>query len=519
MSTTADQTTQGATLELDSKGFLEQLVELRALFDDHIVNAERIVVDEKDTPQGKMVSTVLPPAPERLQDIAEELFGASCWPTEIHAAAEQGDTAFINHCRTFLTHCEYVVRRRGLGYWLYERMAHARAAFATDRPDDELPLLIRAFDRKRFEKRFKGHDKRRFGSKHQRFSDLFEYYRMMRSMASRCIMRWGAPGMQTSRVAYAVLNDGTIGGELLLEATTPCHRFKSEAERREHEDAIEIIHAIDGLRVQADAEYEQALARGDVHVSMPNRIIDDDDDVMHTAYQYFSYHVGIADVLDRAKRNEPWCQEDIERYMKVKPRVSACEQRIDKRFLYDAQQLRKAVEALWGTTVPMVDTIYESPQLREQEMQKPLWGNLMYIADVAASILGVMMRNQLLGALVTHDRDLIESSFRSLDSMCRMVRDIGVLAMPMLLIDEHEIDYEQLRGASKHEQTSMLRQYCIFRDAAVGVWLARSPWKDNAMMRDATLKLFGPSTLGFSRVMLPRLEQELAMPGTLGEAC
>lgn len=518
MSTTADTGADGATLALDSQGFLEELVELRTLFDDHIVNAERIVVDEKDTPQGRMLSTIMPPAPERLLELGEDLFGASCWPVELCSAAEMGDGAFIDHCRAFLTHCEYVVRRRGLGYWLYERMEQARMAFATDRPVDELPLHIRATDAKGLAKRFGGRDKRRFGTKKQRCEDGFEYYRMTRSMASRSVIRWGGPGMPAARVAYTLLTDGTIGGELLLQDTTPEHRFRNEAQRRAHEDAMDILRTIEGLRLQADAEYEQALARGDVDVAMPNRT-SDDEDIMCTSYQYFAYHVGIAQALVRARAGEAWREEDIERYVQAKPCVSALEQRIDRRFLYDAQRLRRAVEELWEDRPAPVEALFASPQAREEEMRKPLWRNMLYLNDVAGSLLGAMMRNQLMGALATHDEELLRTSLRSLDSICAMMRDIGTLAMPMLLIDEHEIDYERLHDASRQEQTQMLRHYCSIRDAAVAIWLARMPWKDDPTLREATLELFGPSTLAFSRAVLPRLERELELPGTIGEAC
>ena len=518
MSTTADPGANGATLTLDSQGFLEKLVELRTLFDDHIVNAERIVVDEKDTPQGHRLSTIMPPAPERLLDLGEDLFGASCWPVELCSAAETGDTAFIDHCRAFLTHCEYVVRRHGLGRWLYERMDQARTAFATDRPVDELPLHIRAVDNKGLAQRFGGRDKRRFGTKRQRYGDSFEYYRMMRSMAARAVIRWAEPGMLAARVAYTLLTDGTIGGELLLHSSTPNIKFRNEAQRRAHEDALDILHTIEGLRLQADAEYEQALARGDVHVTMPERT-SDDEDLMCTSYQYFAYHVGIGQALAHARAGEAWEDEDIARYVQAKPRVCALEQRIDKRFLYDVQQLRRAVEELWNDKPVFVETLFESAQARREEMDKPLWRNLIYISDVAGSLLGAMMRNQLMGALATHDEELLRTSFKSLDSICAMMRDIGTLAMPMLLIDEHEIDYDRLHESSRQEQTQMLRHYCSIRDAAVAIWLARMPWKEDPMLREATLELFGPSTLAFSRAVLPRLEQELALPGTIGEAC
>lgn len=518
MSTTADPGANGAMLALDSRGFLEKLVELRTLFDDHIVNAERIVVDEQDTPQGHMLSTIMPPAPERLLGLGEDLFGASCWPVELCAAAEMGSSVFIDHCRAFLTHCEYVVRRHGLGYWLYERMDKARTAFAADRPVDELPLCIRVIDDKSLDKRFGGRDKRRFGTKRQRCEDGFEYYRMTRSMAARSVIRWGEPGMLAARVAYTLLTDGTVGGDLLLQATTPDHRFRNEGERRAHEGSLEILHTIDGLRLQADAEYEQALARGDVHVSMPSRTTDDDD-LMCTSYQYFSYHVGVAEALDRARAGEGWNEEDIAHYVKAKPCVSALERRIDQRFLYDVQQLRQAVEALWDGKPKLIEELFESPQAREEEMRKPLWRNMLYLNDVAGSILGAMMRNQLMGALATHDDDLLQASFRSLDSICTMVRDIGTLAMPMLLIDENEIDYSRVDDMSLQERTQVLRHYCSIRDAAVAIWLARMPWKDEPTLRDATVELFGPSTLAFSRTVLPRLERELRLPGTVDEAC
>lgn len=100
-----------------------------------------------------------------------------------------------------------------------------------------------------------------------------------------------------------------------------------------------------------------------------------------------------------------------------------------------------------------------------------------------------------------------------------MVRDIGTLAMPMLLIDENEIDYSRVDDMSLQERTQVLRHYCSIRDAAVAIWLARMPWKDEPTLRDATVELFGPSTLAFSRTVLPRLERELRLPGTVDEAC
>lgn len=444
----------------DSVAFLQLLNQLRRRFDEVVSHAplsfEQIDGDlvqpqcaHKHTERGEKnsernIDTVaLVEEPKaiferidaRVAELTEELFSTTHWAWMICVASRGLDSRFIDDARAFLSYCSSMVRKFGMGAWLYDLLNDATMSMLLHRPSEHMPVVQTPYESivDVIRRRHRTVDQR-FGTVREREQCIRDHTRHAHALAAYCTLKWGTAGTHRSTMAQLLLNEPGLGMCMLREDKTvrdlgacPDMRFRR------------VIKYVRQLRVQADFEYAKDALHSD---DMPN-----------------------------VESHAPEVQD------------------MDKRYLYDARKLVEAYRALWPRHTRSTKTVLGEIEERNALPTQPLWENTVYLRDLAMSLMGSSMASKLIGGFERRDMEDFEKGVRLLKAMCSRVQELGLPFLPILVIeqlhqsmmeiahedfpsieipdyeqldcehdDEHELDVSEYSGDAVEDMAAMVLQ-------------------------------------------------------------
>ncbi|KFI65287.1 hypothetical protein [Bifidobacterium cuniculi] len=389
---------------------------------------------------------------------AHRLFGPSSWCRVLAMAQERGDRLLREHGLRFLHRCRRTVTERGLAAWLLFLVNDADAVLNGQRNVEWVPSAICTTRASRAEQRLRKDPRHRFGGRRERDVILVEHSMECYRVAAVAVANWGSPARAATRTAYRLLTMPFLGRDLLECAARTCADCSFEercAHCRSRQPVFaQLVTTLEGLRLQADAEYVQAEARGEVTAELGDL-----------------------------------------------PRTTT-ERALDTRFLYDQRMLLDAYEALWEEETPTRNDMllsYDYPDNLKEYEDLPLWRNPLYLYEVGASVMGGPMRQQLVNAFDARDRRVFDMTVASVRTFGCLARDMGALVLPAALINA------TMRGGSKarKDETMMVRTASMFRDAATIMALERTPFGEGIGFAD-TLNCFAAMDAdGYLRLVEP----------------
>lgn len=470
---------------LNSTQFLARLNELQRRFDEIVLHAPLTFAGIDDDVNNPVIAPVdgleirtdeiaagkpKPPVntdmrytctqqiDEELAELIHELFGASCWATLIATASLGGDEKLVESARHFLMRCAMIVQHKGLAVWLYDLMNTASIAVVMREANPNMPVTIRPMSRMQMSRWLRGDGRNRMGTKKQREADMMEYAQQAHHLAASYVLQWGSPAPTVQEIAALLLSDPGIGMCVFREVPTVRAQGASSDMRFRR-----VVEYYRNIRVQADLEYAKAFTQGEA---------------------------AFAD-------EEEHCELTLD---------------MDRRYLYDARRLVDAYRALWkkpASELQTAQTRLEEIELNKDAPQLELWQDPAYLRYVAHSLLGSAFATDLVEGFENRNEEQFGRAVENLEKMSELVRSIGLLVLPICVMNDAAPQWDQPQGNYK-ERTEQLRTYRIVCSAMAEVILMRFHCEDDEIYRAPMARaLLSMSVTEYCDVVLPLFEREL----------
>ena len=250
-----------------------------------------------------------------------------------------------------------------------------------------MPVTIRPMSQVQISRWLHGSGVKRFGSQQQRAADRAEYGNQAHRLTAYCMLRWGAPTASSAQIATMLLTNPGIGMCMLRE--DPNVRAQGACTDTRYRRVVEYLRS---LHAQADLDYARALKIGDV----------------------------------------PWLSPDGHAAVTIAA---------DRRYLYDANRLVHAYRALWDRATADPAQLLMAVEETRTLPGEPLWENPVYLRDLADSLMGSVLAEDLTMGFQQRDRERFDRGVRTLEHMGDQVRAMNVLMLPIMAIDECEPDW------------------------------------------------------------------------------
>ncbi|UBZ03394.1 hypothetical protein LDH93_01735 [Bifidobacterium pseudolongum] len=391
----------------------------------------------------------------QLVELASSAFGSTCWASLMCVASLGLDAALVECARQFLMHTSIIVRQKGLAVWLYDLINDATMAMLLGQTSARMPVTIRPMSQVQISRWLHGSGVKRFGSQQQRAADRAEYGNQAHRLAAYCMLRWGAPAASSAQIATMLLTNPGIGMCMLRE--DPNVRAQGACTDTRYRRVVEYLRS---LHAQADLDYARALKIGDV----------------------------------------PWLSPDGHAAVTIAA---------DRRYLYDANRLVHAYRALWDRATADPAQLLMAVEETRTLPEEPLWENPVYLRDLADSLMGAVLSDDLTVGFQHRDRDRFDRGVRMLEHMGEQVRAMNVLMLPIVAIDECEPDWNAVAARGYKARTMQWRAFCDRCDDLATVVLAQLQGQGDGFHVRAAATLLKQSLPEYCELALPLFEQEI----------
>ncbi|MCI8754714.1 MAG: hypothetical protein HFJ39_07745 [Bifidobacterium pseudolongum] len=391
----------------------------------------------------------------QLVELASSAFGSTCWASLMCVASLGLDAALAECARQFLTHTSIIVRQKGLAVWLYDLINDATMAMLLGRTSPRMPVTIRPMSQVQISRWLHGSGVKRFGSQQQRAADRAEYGNQAHRLAAYCMLRWGAPAASSAQIATMLLTNPGIGMCMLRE--DPNVRAQGACTDTRYRRVVEYLRS---LRAQADLDYAHALKIGDV----------------------------------------PWLSPDGHTAVTIAA---------DRRYLHDAGRIVHAYRALWDRATADPAQLLMAVEETRTLPEEPLWENPVYLRDLADSLMGAALAEDLTVGFQQRDRDRFDRGMRMLEHMGEQVRAMNVLMLPIMAIDEWEPDWNAVAARGYKARATQWRAFCDRCDDLATVVLTQLQGQGERFHVRAAASLLKQSLPEYCELALPLFEQEI----------
>lgn len=365
------------------------------------------------------------------------------------------DAALAECARQFLTHTSIIVRQKGLAVWLYDLINDATMAMLLGQTSARMPVTIRPMSQVQISRWLRGSGVKRFGSQQQRAADRAEYGNQAHRLAAYCMLRWGAPAVSSAQIATMLLTNPGIGMCMLRE--DPNVRAQGACTDTRYRRVVEYLRS---LRAQADLDYAHALKIGDV----------------------------------------PWLSPDGHTAVTIAA---------DRRYLHAAGRIVHAYRALWDRATADPAQLLMAVEETRTLPEEPLWENPVYLRDLADSLMGAALAEDLTVGFQQRDRDRFDRGVRMLEHMGEQVRAMNVLMLPIMAIDEWEPDWNAVAARGYKARTTQWRAFCDRCDDLATVVLTQLQGQGEGLHVRAAASLLKQSLPEYCELALPLFEQEI----------
>ena len=442
-------------LDMDEQGFLTMLDELIGRFggSDSDRCSETIGMPRRE--YGLKVPCFL--FDDEVHRLAVELFGGTSWPANLDADMFAFEERRIGYDAEFLIGCRNVVRRYGMGVWLYDMVNDASIAVALNRPSSRMPFCLGPFDtRETFRRDMRAGGKYVADEKTRR-ACMAEYLRQIYRLAAYSLLRWGGADPRAADIAQMMLAYGGLGMTML----------------RDDPNVVK-------LGCEPDFWYRNVCG--------------------HLRDMWIK-----AD-LDYA------CDIDLDA-----GRALEYPECMDARYLYDARKLIAAYRSLWkGRTEPaarVLERIEESGPYRVPDV----WKDPLYLHDLSISLMGQDGACVLDEGFRTRDRDLFDRGVGELERRMREVGRSGLLsALAARIAPAAYGDRMDMPPAPREDRGRMLERCGDPCETAATIALYRLP-RDRRSLR-AVRALLMRETDAYSRHMGCFMDKTSGPEDTMGES-
>ncbi|MEE1296073.1 MAG: hypothetical protein UHD09_04360, partial [Bifidobacterium sp.] len=370
--------------------------------------------------------------------------GPSSWCRVLSCALRRGDRAMREHGDAFLHRVRRTVRARGLAGWLSRAIGEADDIMLGRCSAEAVPATLCAERDSVAEQRLRKDPATRFGSMRARAVILTEHSMEAYRLAAHVTAAFGGPQAAATRTAYRLVTMPFLGQDLLETAAHTCARCQPTgrcADCRSRTPMFgTLLATLESLRLQADAEYAQAQARGEA-------------------------------------------DEDLGAISRT-PQEAA----LDQRYQYDLRMLLDGYDALWDEDIPdrhdlLIRSADEPWILRDLE-DRPLWRNPLYLYEATAGVMGGPLRQQLAHAFDARDRAEYERTVDSVRAQGRLARDFGTLVLPaaLTMAPARAAGGTRVHGRAQKADDQWLG--VTFRDAGLIIALERMPLGDGITTGD-----------------------------------
>lgn len=181
----------------------------------------------------------------------------------------------------------------------------------------------------------------------------------------------------------------------------------------------------------------------------------------------------------------------------------------DRRYLHDAGRLVHAYRALWDRETADPAQLLMAVEETRTLPEEPLWENPVYLRDLADSLMGAALAEDLTVGFQQRDRDRFDRGVRMLEHMGEQVRAMNVLMLPIMAIDECEPDWNAVAARGYKARTMQWRAFCDRCDDLATVVLAQLQGQGEGFHVRAAATLLKQSLPEYCELALPLFEQEI----------
>lgn len=408
------------SFSMDTIGFLQAINKLERRFEE-LVSPEtmRKVCEDYDrdgTPT---------PWDHRLYALARDVFACGSWTTNLCAAAMSFNGRLVGECRRFLHGCSETVRKYGISVWLYELLNDSTLALFRDDPSDYMPSLIRMTTVEELMRRPRG--RKRFGNRKQRGLAMEEHSTQMHRLASYTLLNWGADERRSLDIARMLLLYPGIGMCMLREDGDVL-RFGAAPDMR-YRRVVDYLHE---RRAQADAEYElhgnqwmsEYMGRHDDEEPAVGEIATADRDAGGCSSKRDGVR-GYTEVDD-----ESLCDCDSCARIDMEDRLDLL--KCERRYMYDVVRLIDAYEKMWDDEPIDVDDRMFALEHNRDVPGEPLWQDVVFLNDLAYSLMGDVMAHDLILGFERRDRKRFDRGVEQLELLTETLVRFGLLSLPII---------------------------------------------------------------------------------------
>ena len=140
---------------------------------------------------------------------------------------------------------------------------------------------------------------------------------------------------------------------------------------------------------------------------------------------------------------------------------------------------------------------------------EPLGENSVYLRDLADSLMGSVLAEDLTMGFQQRDRERFDRGVRTLEHMGDQVRAMNVLMLPIMAIDECEPDWNAVAARGYKARTTQWRAFCDRCDDLATVVLAQLQGQGEGFHVRAAASLLRQSLPEYCELVLPLFEQEI----------
>ena len=379
-----------------------------------------------------------------LTPLAEHLFGGTAWPDTLHLAIVTGEPAIVKQCRGFLDGIVGETEDRSWQCWLMRLVIDGIMAMCANRTLDGLPMALRVRRRKALRKTLRNRRPHRSDDGHKCYEDHLAYARQNQWLCATTLLRWGTPAQTTVRAArqFMMCHESALmlidDGECFTHGETVHVVGEDTCPDTTAPGTSPIDDYLQGLRSQAD-----------------------------TAYRMSARHTQIVQELE-SSRGVPPSEADV-------------------RYLYDAERLIGAYQRLQHDDMPSHTELLTQVLLYDNPTGMALWENPVYLFDMACSLLGCMEGFRAARFFEAHCSSQHAASIDLLEDHMRVVRDEGLMRLPLRIVGETQELYSQVDAVGPSCRTSLHNIHRRNRADAFSIILDRLPARNPACVRDIAL--------------------------------
>lgn len=408
------------SFSMDTIGFLQAINKLERRFEE-LVSPETMRKVCEDYDRDGTPTTW----DHRLYALARDVFACGSWTTNLCAAAMSFNGRLVGECRRFLHGCSETVRKYGISVWLYELLNDSTLALFRDDPSDYMPSLIRMTTVEELMRRPRG--RKRFGNRKQRGLAMEEHSTQMHRLAAYTLLNWGADERRSLDIARMLLLYPGIGMCMLREDGDVL-RFGAAPDMR-YRRVVDYLHE---RRAQADAEYElhgnqwmsEYMGRHDDEEPAAGEIATADRDAGGCSSKRDGVR-GYAEVGDESLCD---CESCARIDMEDRLDLLKCE----RRYMYDVVRLIDAYEKMWDDEPIDVDDRMFALEHNRDVPGEPLWQDVVFLNDLAYSLMGDVMAHDLILGFERRDRKRFDRGVEQLELLTETLVRFGLLSLPII---------------------------------------------------------------------------------------